>query len=1161
MVTTKKILAWLCAAAMVLSAMAMPVFADAEVYDSDVHGAVCTERMHNGGVSDGAAVSVPTDQEASVSLMADGEIATVGGIGYTDLQEAVNAAQGTENAVEITSSIIQGTQVDITGAVIINGSGNMITADGTDTIFNLAAANAALTMNNLTITGVVPVTLGMDGQEVYLNDSAIQVVSRDGAYSRGIRMTNQDIVQDIVIRLNHSKILYTSDTVTDYETQTYIGDARGISLFSAQNSKVTLEKNSEISGFGYSINLTGAVDDETKTADMSGLQINVTNSLIRGWTAFNIWGSSAQFRICDSTLKGINVSNGRSDAFAVIVVNDDLYGNNTGLHAENNTFDIQRTDITNYQGGTAEEYLFRIDAFAGVQSISMQDVTFTDTTGAVTSAIHNTSMSPEELETFFNTKITATDVTVTGIEGQELPLLPVRIASVQDAKTGIIHYFDTVGEAAAAAEAGEVVKVLADSVEPERIVITEPISIIGAKADGAKPKISGAISVKLADGETAPVTVSGLEIEHTGVYSADAAQDQKCALAVINGGLIAEDNYIHILTPVAEDVSNSPSALQLAKNATNTAETVYRVSGNTFGYYGQWSEQSGTTAGAVFAPVNYDGVYGEIDVDANAIYQNNVFEDLNGIGSNFLFSIYDYTAGGYRYSAVGSLTGLQDALDAQAPQCTIVLDQEIDGAEAAIAAAAVNPTTTIFYQDDVSGANVTSTADNGEVQISVPGILFDAAVDTNEAQARYYPVIESRGTEIRTDGGQTTAVYTADISIVKEADGTITQVPAANQKVTVALPAAWTLQQGEAAAVYHVTASGREAIDGVTTDGNLVTFIAPSFSEYEFEVALDALAPNTSEAATQADLVLDAVPAESDAFTKVYTLSVQSAEEGKVIAGLTDLAFTANFDKNGTNTTCRIEGANDYAAANSSNGWQLSLSDKSDAMLALKAGEKVVVGKVTFTGYTYDGDTEASATLSLSDITGAYTAAGDVQGSLTITDPAEFTYTNRTATQTITAVISFPNKIQANDAPYQDMTVLIQGSTGQRYEIQLGENLLTDTAGGVYYQIEQEVPAGGRYSVSVSGAGYRTAVKSVTMNQDQTVYFWNNYSDTEGANFLAGDILMDNVIDLYDLNAAVSYFGETNLQDGQQDYAQYDLNRDGKIDSRDVAMVLVSWGK
>ena len=70
----------------------------------------------------------------------------------------------------------------------------------------------------------------------------------------------------------------------------------------------------------------------------------------------------------------------------------------------------------------------------------------------------------------------------------------------------------------------------------------------------------------------------------------------------------------------------------------------------------------------------------------------------------------------------------------------------------------------------------------------------------------------------------------------------------------------------------------------------------------------------------------------------------------------------------------------------------------------------MIVGKVTFTGYTYDGDTEASATLSLSDITGAYTAAGDVQGSLTITDPAEFTYTNRTATRQLRR--SSPSRIK-----------------------------------------------------------------------------------------------------------------------------------------------------
>ena len=60
--------------------------------------------------------------------------------------------------------------------------------------------------------------------------------------------------------------------------------------------------------------------------------------------------------------------------------------------------------------------------------------------------------------------------------------------------------------------------------------------------------------------------------------------------------------------------------------------------------------------------------------------------------------------------------------------------------------------------------------------------------------------------------------------------------------------------------------------------------------------------------------------------------------------------------------------------------------------------------------------------------------------------------------------------------------------------------------------------------------------------------------------FLAGDIVKDNQINLYDLSAVVSYFGEIDLQNTNPTYAKYDLNRDGKIDSKDVAMVLVSWG-
>ena len=112
---------------------------------------------------------------------------------------------------------------------------------------------------------------------------------------------------------------------------------------------------------------------------------------------------------------------------------------------------------------------------------------------------------------------------------------------------------------------------------------------------------------------------------------------------------------------------------------------------------------------------------------------------------------------------------------------------------------------------------------------------------------------------------------------------------------------------------------------------------------------------------------------------------------------------------------------------------------------------------------------------------------------------------------------------------------------------------------------------GERYTVEVKGAGYRTFRQSVTMDDNKTMTIWNNAKDTEGAvvddvkaetTFLAGDILMDNEINLYDLSAVVSYFGQTGLNAAgtASAYAQYDLNRDGKIDSRDVAMVLVSWG-
>ena len=93
------------------------------------------------------------------------------------------------------------------------------------------------------------------------------------------------------------------------------------------------------------------------------------------------------------------------------------------------------------------------------------------------------------------------------------------------------------------------------------------------------------------------------------------------------------------------------------------------------------------------------------------------------------------------------------------------------------------------------------------------------------------------------------------------------------------------------------------------------------------------------------------------------------------------------------------------------------------------------------------------------------------------------------------------------------------------------------------------------------------------MTEAKTLNFWNNVKSTPevievgkttGAvevTFLAGDIVKDNSINIYDLSAVVSYFGTNNDTSAYSKYAKYDLNRDGKIDSKDVAYVLVSWKK
>lgn len=203
--------------------------------------------------------------------------------------------------------------------------------------------------------------------------------------------------------------------------------------------------------------------------------------------------------------------------------------------------------------------------------------------------------------------------------------------------------------------------------------------------------------------------------------------------------------------------------------------------------------------------------------------------------------------------------------------------------------------------------------------------------------------------------------------------------------------------------------------------------------------------------------------------------------------------------------------------------------------------------------YTIEGLTDTDET------TGGLDISGNVSGEIEV------------AKRTLTINITFPNKVEKNAAAYQDMTVTIVGGNVDE-EINLGADgedgfaIVNDA-----YTITRDIPYNTTYTVTVSGAGYRTARYSVTLTEDKTLNFWNNVMDNElevevgkdssktVKTFLAGDIVKDNNINIYDLSAVVSYFGKENVITAASDYAKYDLNRDGVIDSKDVAYVLVSW--
>ena len=248
--------------------------------------------------------------------------------------------------------------------------------------------------------------------------------------------------------------------------------------------------------------------------------------------------------------------------------------------------------------------------------------------------------------------------------------------------------------------------------------------------------------------------------------------------------------------------------------------------------------------------------------------------------------------------------------------------------------------------------------------------------------------------------------------------------------------------------------------------------------------------------------------------------------------------------------------------------------------------QNITIGTVTFDGFgkfTFKATAgKATATTTADNlVTEFVTTAEAGKGTLKIGDndnmikDAEI----KVPTQKLTVNVAMEHNVGNNTEAYQDMTVAISGGdlAGKVLEYKLGDaanTAITKAMNGAMvasYQIKTDLTKDRIYTVTVSGAGYRTSRYTVTMTENKTMNFWNNVKtndvtviDDEKSNttFLAGELVRDGKIDIYDLSAVVAYFGQKNIDKTQASkFAKYDLNRDGEIDIMDISIVLTSWGK
>ena len=531
-----------------------------------------------------------------------------------------------------------------------------------------------------------------------------------------------------------------------------------------------------------------------------------------------------------------------------------------------------------------------------------------------------------------------------------------------------------------------------------------------------------------------------------------------------------------------------------------------------------------------------DTAVGELKI-SDGTFNGGIINSVEYPGGNIAISGGSYSTDVSAYCAKGLIAVSENGKFVVKPSKVTVIDT------------ATSAATTITLNDLEKNLKSDSAIDFDGTEHAVIQVVVSAPSSEDKAAA---PAKENES--------NTVEMY--DIKVVKTANGVSEEVPATNQSVTIGLGRK--IADGAEPIVKHIKNGTFETISSVTIsdDRMSITFTAPSFSTYYVE--FPAVAPTDIAENINISLENEVI----DGMEATYDLVI-SGENDKAINRF--MSSEWKFESTGAVEYEIIPTANvneTFDAANDT--YELNMDGKtySDA-----TGRKIKLATVKITGsgdYTFGVKSAKLHAAEAADsiVTSFDSASAEIVGKANL--PAAAQGTLEAKKYELSVNIAFNNAIEDNAAAYQNMQVSISGGDVNE-TIKLGSDV--NALSGNSYTVTCELPENIAYTVTVSGAGYRTARYTVTMTGDKVLNFWNNAKDTDAVveegnaasarkvTFLAGDIVRDNSINIYDLSAVVSYFGTKVDKDTQTEYAKYDLNRDGVIDSKDVAYVLVSWGK